>query len=323
MALGLPLPDNHLDRGGTTSPEPGNYAYSTTSYIEVTAIVYSDYTIDHWELDGCNVTGTSLIGIRTDANHTLRAQFTHAEYTLRITFTAGGHTDPAAGTYIFGSTTQASVNASSDPGYYLDRWELDGIYVGVSSPVSFVMDKNHTLNAVFKQLDTGHNIAVKWVTSKTVVGQGFDLSISVIVMNIGSYAESFNATACLNSISITLENATLDSGAFTTLTYAINTLSFSKGNYTIWAYAGPISGETETEDNNFTGRWVVVAMIGDVNADEKVDGKDLGAVAWCFGSYPEAPLLMNWNPNCDIDNDAKVDGKDLGIVAWHFGESTP
>jgi uncharacterized protein (DUF2141 family) len=64
-------------------------------------------------------------------------------------------------------------------------------------------------------------------------------------------------------------------------------------------------------------------MVGDVNGDGKVEGKDLGGVAWCFGSYPGAPPPMSWNPNCDTNNDGKIDGKDLGIVAWHFGEPHP
>jgi uncharacterized protein (DUF2141 family) len=62
----------------------------------------------------------------------------------------------------------------------------------------------------------------------------------------------------------------------------------------------------------------VFALTGDVNGDGKVDGKDLGAVASAFGSYPGS---QRWNPSCDLNGDGHVDGKDLGIVAANFGKS--
>ncbi len=80
------------------------------------------------------------------------------------------------------------MNATSDPGYYLDSWELDNTYVGIFNPESVTMNKNHTLQAVFKPLEIGHNIATKWIASKSVVGQGFNLSIQVTVINTGNYS---------------------------------------------------------------------------------------------------------------------------------------
>lgn len=57
----------------------------------------------------------------------------------------------------------------------------------------------------------------------------------------------------------------------------------------------------------------------DVNNDGKIDGKDLGAVAYSFGSAAGPPPIGNWNPACDVNHDGKVDGKDLGAVASYFG----
>ena len=86
-------------------------------------------------------------------------------------------------------------------------------------------------------------------------------------------------------------------------------------------------------------RWVIVAMVGDLTdgtaniwvfvPDGKVDGKDIAAVAKCFGSYPWVPPPLTWNPNCDIIGpttgvpDDKVDGRDIATVARHFGEADP
>jgi uncharacterized protein (DUF2141 family) len=59
------------------------------------------------------------------------------------------------------------------------------------------------------------------------------------------------------------------------------------------------------------------ALVGDVDGDGKVDGKDLGTVAIAFGSYSGGP---RWNPSADLNNDLKIDGKDMGIVAEYFGQ---
>ena len=47
------------------------------------------------------------------------------------------------------------------------------------------------------------------------------------------------------------------------------TSGFSKGNYIISAYATLVLGETDIADNNLTDGIVTIAMVGDVNADEK------------------------------------------------------
>ena len=320
--------------GGTTSPAPGSFAYNTTAYVEVTAIAYDSYTFDHWELDGYNASETILTGVRTDTNHTLKAVFTRTKYALEITSTAGGNTDPTAGIYFFESGAEAPVNATSDPGYYLDSWELDNAYVGIFNPESVTMNENHTLQAVFKPLEIGHNIATKWVASKSVVGQGLNLSIQVTVINTGSYSENLNVTAYLNSTSTAPQDVTLDSGACTTLIFTFNTSSFPYGNYTISAYAGLSPAKQTRQTTIFTGGWIMVSIVGDLTGgtpnlldfvpDGKVDMKDIGVVARFFGqNVPPAPA------NCDITGptrgvpDDKIDMRDIGLVARHFGDSYP
>ena len=71
------------------------------------------------------------------------------KYSLTITTTSGGTTEPIPGTYNLLSGTSVSVKATPDTNYVLDHWELDGTNLGTSNPVSFTMDKNYTLHAVF------------------------------------------------------------------------------------------------------------------------------------------------------------------------------
>ena len=64
--------------GGTTDPAPGEYAYEPESVASVTALPTSDYTFDHWVLDGDNVGNVNPISITMDADHTLQAVFTYS-----------------------------------------------------------------------------------------------------------------------------------------------------------------------------------------------------------------------------------------------------
>jgi len=170
-----------------------------------------------------------------------------------------------------------------------------------------------------------HDVAVtNAASSKTVVGQGYDINVTVTLANQGGCPETFNVTFYANETIIgTLENVTLASGDFTTLTFTWNTTGFAKGNYTIWAYAWPVQDETDTADNTcYSTASVHVGTTSDINGDFKVDIKDLVLVIKYFGSYPGHPTKP-WNPNADINSDNKIDIKDLVLVIKHFGEHYP
>jgi parallel beta-helix repeat protein len=59
-------------------------------------------------------------------------------------------------------------------------------------------------------------------------------------------------------------------------------------------------------------------LLGDLNRDGKVDGKDLAIIAQAFASYPSHP---RWNPQADLNEDNRIDGKDLAKAAKNFGKS--
>jgi hypothetical protein len=60
----------------------------------------------------------------------------------------------------------------------------------------------------------------------------------------------------------------------------------------------------------------VLATVGDVNGDGKVDMKDVALVAHSFGSTPSDPT---WNEACDLNSDGVINMIDIAIVASHFG----
>jgi hypothetical protein len=73
-----------------------------------------------------------------------------------------------------------------------------------------------------------------------------------------------------------------------------------------------------TNHNAITNRTAfnVIKFLGDVNADGKVDLKDVFAVAKAFNSYPGSP---SWNPLCDVNLDGKVDLKDYYMTCQNYG----
>jgi hypothetical protein len=167
-----------------------------------------------------------------------------------------------------------------------------------------------------------HDVAVtNVIPSKTVVGQGYSLNINVTVANQGDYTETFNVTTYANTTTIQTKTVTLTSLNSTTITFNWNTTGFAKGNYTIWAYAWPVQGETDTEDNTLVDGVVLVNIAGDVSSvipgvpDLIVNARDVTYLILLFQTTPNSP---NWNPNADINNDLIVNARDVTIAVLNF-----
>jgi parallel beta-helix repeat protein len=166
------------------------------------------------------------------------------------------------------------------------------------------------------------DIAVMSVTpSKTVVGQGYSQSVNVTVQNQGLLPETFNVTLYADVTEIGTQTVNnMPNGTTTILTFTWNTTGFAKGNYTISAYASPVSNETDTEDNLFTDGFVKIGIPGDINGDTVVDSTDLGILGIAWGSFKGD---LNYVPEADINDDGVADSSDLGIMGAHWGEFTP
>ena len=166
----------------------------------------------------------------------------------------------------------------------------------------------------------GHDIAiVSVVPHKTIVGQGYTCRINVTAENQGGYTETFNVTVYANTTAIETQTVnSMPNGTSTILTFTWNTSGFVKGNYTIWAYAWPVPGETDTADNSLLDSWVKVVVPGNVNGDGIVDMKDITMILRAYGSTPGQP---KYNPNCDVNCDGIVDMKDVTIALRNYGKT--
>jgi len=207
-------------------------------------------------------------------------------------------------------------------------WNTSGFVKGnytISAYVTPVLNEAEITDNTFKDgvvnVMRRPDIAVTNVEPlKTLVVQGYSMSINVTVKNQGDDTETFNVTAYANTTRIQTETVTLTSGKCITITFTWNTSGFVKGNYTLSAYVWPIPNETATEDNMCIGGAVLVTIAGDVNGDWRVDGKDIAMIAKCFNAVVGQP---NYVPNADINNDGKIDGKEIALVSKYYGTHYP
>jgi len=203
-------------------------------------------------------------------------------------------------------------------GPYQNETGSDGI---LDDP--YIIDANNTDRyPLSKPYPWGlHDIGVtSLTTSKTVVGQGYNLTISTIMFNYGNSTENFNLTVYANATIIYETTVNLAGRNSTTITLAWNTTGWAKGKYTIWAYTTPVQGETDTVDNTFIDGIVWVRWPWDVTGDGYCGIDDIVATAEHFGTQLGMP---NWNPIYDVTCDNYIGIDDIVLIAEHFGQEDP
>ncbi|MEM3875059.1 MAG: dockerin type I domain-containing protein [Candidatus Bathyarchaeia archaeon] len=124
-----------------------------------------------------------------------------------------------------------------------------------------------------------------------------------------AYSPEKNATFNILSTSTIKETVKVNSGKFN-ITFPLTSIPIMLGNYTAYAvtfYNYRLASATCTFN---------VMLIGDINNDGTIDGKDISIVCKAFGATPESP---RWNPKADLNSDGIIDGKDISIVCKAFG----
>lgn len=132
-------------------------------------------------------------------------------YALTIITTAGGTTDPNPGTYSYTANSSVQVIAIPDTNYLFDHWKLDSINVGSASPYTVLMDKNHTLKAVFSPVLQPLSASISPLSASINVGQSVTFT-SIVSGGTPSYSYQWylngNPVSGATSSSWTLSPAT-------------------------------------------------------------------------------------------------------------------
>lgn len=291
--------------GGTTSPSPGTYTHPVGASVEVTASPGGNYNFDYWELDGYNVGDENPYTVLMDGDHTLHAEFIPV-YTLTISTTEGGTTDPAPGEHDYEDGTTAWVEAIPDEGYDFSHWEKDGGYAGSDNPYSVYMGANHTLHSVFAT----HGLGITGGgASDYVVAQGQSVDIVVTVANQGGFPEAAVVVAYYDDIpidSITIEY--LAAGEDTTVTFSWNTLGIPSGEYLVTAEVFIIPLEKNTEKNPFVIGVIQIFICGDCNSDGPINILDITFLINYLYKNGGPPAVMD---GADVNSDGAINILDI------------
>jgi hypothetical protein len=140
---------------GEAGPANG-WWYDASTSVTLTAQSVTSYPFNRWDVDGSLKTiGENPISVSMNTRHTATAHYTQViTYTLAITATASGTTNPALGTYTYSSGITVDVTATPSAGYRFDHWVLNGSNAGSTSPISLLMDRHRSLQAVFAETHT-------------------------------------------------------------------------------------------------------------------------------------------------------------------------
>jgi len=163
------------------------------------------------------------------------------------------------------------------------------------------------------------NLAVSTIIApKTIIGQGFTLNVTVVVVNQGSRIEEINVTMYLNSEVLDSLSSSVNGGESAFCNFTWNTSAYFKGNYTISAVVDVVPGETDTADNTLFGGTVTVTISGDIDGDRDVDIFDIVGMAGVYGSEVGE---LDYVPNCDLDGDGDIDIYDIVAAAGNYEET--
>ncbi|MEM3566346.1 MAG: PKD domain-containing protein [Candidatus Bathyarchaeia archaeon] len=207
----------------------------------------------------------------------------------------------------------------------------EGIYI-IKAEVSIVPYEYNVENnvlfagpiVIFTKI---RDVAVNSISlSRNWAFPGMAISIIVSVENRGEFSESFDVRVYYNNTLMAAQSVSeLPAGTQLDISFTWNTSGLhSCNNYVIKAEVPYVQYEYNLTNNFLVDGIVKIRVLGDLDGDGVVDGKDISIISRAFGSYPGHP---RWNPDADITGsqylvpDEFVDAKDLALVCRNYGRT--
>jgi len=161
--------------------------------------------------------------------------------------------------------------------------------------------------------------------------KGWVIDVNVSVSNFGNFTENFDVVLSYgasstviggNSTIIGLQHVSLlEPGMILALSFEWNTSNVACGyNYSLTAVASVVPSETNTVNNVLIWEKIKMKMVGDVNGDGYINGKDAAILGVSFGAFPGEP---RWNLQADFNRDNYVNAKDIILLGRNFGIQYP
>ena len=141
--------------------------------------------------------------------------------------------------------------------------------------------------------------------SRTIVGQGYNVTINYTVWNLGDFTQEFDIILYGNQTTLQTTPALLSPNTQISISFVWNTSNTAKGNYSLNTCTHLIG-------------WVFVTIPGDVDGDRDVDIYDIVSMAGSYGTNEGEP---DYEVNYDIEGDGDIDIFDIVSAAGNYGES--
>jgi len=136
-------------------------------------------------------------------------------YTLTISSTVGGSTNPSSGSYVHPEGTLVTVTAVPNATYEFDHWTLNGT-VSTANPITIMIDRAFSLTAYFKEIPPPkYTLTIETMiggtTNPTSGSYLYDEGATVVVTAVPDAAFNFNhwmldgITYTTNPINVTME----------------------------------------------------------------------------------------------------------------------
>jgi len=209
---------------------------------------------------------STTITVKTGGTYTA---YYDTKYTLTITASQGGSTNPTPGTYTYWAGTEVTITAIPQEGYVFDHWELNNENIGSQNPLSITMHANYNLYAAFIP-SLIHDIALTNITFSNIYPKVNEtIEISVTVENRGTLTETFdvyvNYTRVFDPL-IGKQTIILPPGQLITLNFTW--IPNATGRYEIKAYTSPILEDVNPQDNTRIVYIYVIAYTSASSTDQ-------------------------------------------------------